>query len=416
MPRQNFTRAARLSILTAFCFLIMVVASGAQIVSTLGTMAFTESNVIFDSAGNLYGTTQGGGGGNCASFGCGTVFELSPASGGTWTFTILYSFTGGTDGQAPAAGLVLDSGGNLYGTTQNGGGSAACADGCGTVFQLLPAGGGTWTETVLHRFSGGIDGSQPVAGLLLDSAGNLYGTAASGGASTAGVVFKLTHSSNGWNETVLHNFIGTDGQYPESALIRDSAGRLYGTTAQGGAHSAGVVYRLAPTSSGWRIALLHDFTGGSDGYLPVGTLTFDAAGSLYGSTQGGGNKKVNLGSGLVYRLSRSGNTWRETVLHTFTGGTDGGLPSAGVTFDAHGNLCGATYGGVPAGCDSFYGCGQIFQLNQSAGKWSLGNLYPIPAWNPSFGGLTRRGTAGNLFFTASDFHYFDFGAVYELTP
>ncbi len=372
--------------------------------------------MIVDSAGNLYGTTQlGGTSQNCQGLGCGTVYELSPNSSGGWTATTLHNFSGGNDGEWPAAGLVRDSAGNLYGTTQNGGGSKGCTYGCGVVFKLSPSTSGAWTETVLYRFTGGNDGSEPVASLTLGSGGVLYGTTSFGGASTAGVVFKLTHSSTGWTQTVLHNFIGTDGQYPESPLTVDSAGNLYGTTAEGGSHNAGVVYRLAPSSRGWTLAVLHNFTGGSDGQDPVGALTFDASGALYGATQYGGSKSATGGSGVVFRLSHSGNLWREAVLYTFTGAADGANPSAGVTFDASGNLYGTTSYGYPTGCNSLFGCGQVFQLTRASGNWALGALYPIPLWLPSLGGLTRN-SAGNLFFTASDQHYFAFGDVYELVP
>jgi uncharacterized repeat protein (TIGR03803 family) len=417
MPYLARSIAVRLATIASVALLCLLSAAfaDAQTVSLVAGTAFTKSNVIVDAAGNLYGTTQGGGTSlNCHGFGCGTVFELSPASGGGWTLTVLHNFSGGNDGQWPAAGLVLDSAGNLYGTTQNGGGSIACTGGCGTVFKVSPSAGGTWTESVLYRFTGGNDGAQPVASLLRDDSGTLYGTAASGGASTGGVVFKLTNSASGWKQTVLHNFVGADGQYPESGLIRDSAGHLYGTTGGGGAHSSGVVYQLANGASGWTIAVLHDFTGGRDGYQPVGNLTLEAD-SLYGATSGGGNKSLNLGSGVVYRVSRSGSAWKETVLHAFTGGADGGIPSAGVTFDPAGNLYGTTDSGAPSGCDSFYGCGQVFQLKQTSGNWTVGNLYPVPSWLPSLGGLTRD-ASGTLFFTASDQHYFAYGNVYQLTP
>jgi uncharacterized repeat protein (TIGR03803 family) len=391
-------------------------AATAQVVNLVSPTAFTESGVITDSAGNLYGTTQiGGTSQNCHALGCGTVFELSPNATGGWTLTTLYSFSGRDDGLGPAAGLVRDSAGNLYGTTQSGGGSKECAYGCGVIFRLSPSTGGVWDETVLYRFTGGSDGSAPVATLTLGSGGSLYGTASLGGASTGGLVFMLERAAGGWKQTVLHNFIGTDGHYPESPLTRDSAGNLYGTTAEGGSHNAGVVYRLAPSSSGWTCEILHNFTGGSDGQQPVGGLTFDASGNLYGTTQFGGNKPGLNGSGVVFRLHPSGNAWREAVLYTFTGGTDGANPSAGVTFDSAVNLYGTTSYGTPAGCKSSYGCGQVFQLTPAAEGWSLGALYPIPQFLPSLGGLTRD-ASGNLFFTASDQQSLKSGDVFELVP
>ena len=390
--------------------------SAAQTVNLVSGTYFTESNVILDDGGSLYGTTQlGGTSQNCQALGCGTVYKLSPNSSGGWTATTLHNFNGGNDGQWPAAGLVRDTAGNLYGTTQNGGGTTGCTYGCGVVFRLSPTIGGGWTETVLYRFTGGIDGAAPVAGITLGSSGTLYGTTSYGGASTAGVVFKLAHSSKGWTETVLHNFVGTDGQYPESPLAIDFAGTLYGSTAQGGSHNAGVVYRLAPSSSGWTLAVLHHFSGGADGQDPVGALSLDTAGNLYGATQYGGTKSGTYGNGVVFRLAHSGNLWREAVLYSFTAGSDGANPSAGVTFDTAGNLYGTTSYGMPSGCNSLFGCGQVFQLIHGTSSWTLGNLYPIPLWLPSLGGIARD-AAGNLFFTASDQHYFAYGDVFELTP
>jgi uncharacterized repeat protein (TIGR03803 family) len=390
--------------------------ANAQTINLVSGTAFTESNVILDSAGNLYGTTQGGGTSqNCKNFGCGTVFAASPVSGGGWTSKVIYNFTGGTDGEAPAAGLALDSAGNLYGTTQNGGGSADCPNGCGTIFELSPNGDGTWTETILHKFTGKNDGSYPLASLIIDPAGNLYGTASDGGAAVGGgVVFKLYNAGGRWKEAVLHNFVGTDGQFPSSALLRDAAGNLYGTTTGGGAHSDGVVFRLAPVSGGWKFSQLHDFTGAADGNQPVGDLAIDSAGRIYGATLLGGYKTDGgPGYGVVYRLANAKGVWRQVVLYTFMGAIDGSNPSAGVAFDLRGNLYGTTEG-TYTNCTT-NGCGQVFQLTRTAGTWNLGNVYPIPSGLTSLGGLTRD-AHGNCFFTASDFHYFAYGDVYELTP
>jgi uncharacterized repeat protein (TIGR03803 family) len=194
-----------------------------------------DAGVIFDAAGNLYGTTTGGGPG-----GAGIVFELTPNGDGTWNESILHGFTGAADGANPSPGsLVFDSGGNLYGTTGAGGSSNQ-----GVVYKLAPNGDGTWTESVLHSFTGGADGGAPGAGVVFDSAGNLYGTTYSGGAAGDGVVFKLVLNSKGWQEVVLHTFLGY-GSHPAGGVILDSAGNLYGT-ASTGTSKGGVVYEITP--------------------------------------------------------------------------------------------------------------------------------------------------------------------------
>src|ERR1035441_332430 len=195
-----------------------------------------RAGLIFDAAGNLYGTTENGG-----TNGVGTVFELTPTAGGGWTETVLYSFCSQancTDGYQPWAGLIFDAAGNLYGTTVYGGTADTTCSYCGTVFELTPNGSGGWTETVLHSFGDGTDGFYPSAGLIFDAAGNLYGTTAMGGTYDYpwdGTVFELTPAAGGgWTEKVLYSFGGgTDGYWPEAGLIFDAAGNLYGTTYSG---------------------------------------------------------------------------------------------------------------------------------------------------------------------------------------
>jgi uncharacterized repeat protein (TIGR03803 family) len=251
-----------------------------------------DAGLIRDAAGNLYGTTIVGGNFNCNSQqGCGVVFELTPNPDGTWTESVLYTFNGGTDGALPTARLAFDAAGNLYGTTAAGGGANA-----GTVFRLTPS-GGAWIETVLHAFTGG-DGAVPIGGLILDATGNLYGTTSSGGSSACGcgVVFKLKHGSGGgWTERLLHSFTGgRDGANPVAGLIRDTAGNLYGAAQFGGAYGDGVVFQLTPTSTGWREKVLHTFAE-QPGLQPVGGLTLDKAGNLYGSTTRCGPSYTCLG-------------------------------------------------------------------------------------------------------------------------
>ncbi len=308
------------------------------------------AGVIRDSAGNLYGTTAYGGiyNSDCIdTSACGVVFKLDPAG----NETVLYNFTGGTDGAFPN-GVVRDSSGNLYGAT---GGVGSDPDN-GGIFELDPAG----TLTVLHSFAGPpADGRDPNAAPIRDAAGNLYGTTSVGGALKnlycpyqCGIVFKLDPAGQ---ETILHNSAGypSDGESPWPGVIGDAAGNLYGTTQVGGASNQGVVFKLDPSGN---VTLLHSFAGPPhDGTDPLGGVTRDAAGNLYGTTNLGGivsRACTNLGCGIVYKLDPAGNL---TVLHRFSG-SDGRNPYAGVTLDSAGNLYGTTfYGGA-------YDLGVVFKI------------------------------------------------------
>ena len=266
------------------------------------------AGLTMDAAGNLYGTTFAGG-----PYNGGTVFELTPSAGGGWTETVLHNFNhDGSDGYTPEAGLVLDAAGDLYGTTHDGGthncGTPQSDDGCGTVFELSPASGGGWTETVLHSFSNnGLDGIYPFAGpLIFDAAGNLYGTTYWGGAYGVGTVFELRPNGGGsWTEAVLHNFKqnGTDGGQPLAGLIFDTVGNLYGTTGLGGTYDSGTVFELTPSGGGgWTESLLYSFcsqNGCPDGNQPQAGLVPDADGNLYGTT----NRTTYDASGTVFELT-----------------------------------------------------------------------------------------------------------------
>jgi uncharacterized repeat protein (TIGR03803 family) len=336
-----------------------------------------STGLISDAAGNLYGTTLVGGNLNdCNRQGCGAVFELSPGSGHGWNETILYAFTGGVDGGSPEGSLIFDSAGNLYGTTYWNGDLSVCGtSGCGVVFKLSPSSGG-WKETVLHTFTGGADGSHPATALVFDTAGNLYGTTYYGGKVNdcggigCGVAFKLSPASNGgWKETVLHTFTGgLDGANPWASLVLDSAGNLYGTAYQGGKISqctgrgtpgCGTIFQLSHGAQGWKTTVLHTFDGAQDGSNPAAGLVFDSAGNLYGTTQQGGNTGACAlsGCGTVFELSHvSGSVWHETVLHAFHAHPDGSNPLGGVAFDPAGNLYGTTYlGGANGG-------GTVFEI------------------------------------------------------
>jgi len=305
-----------------------------------------ESALVFDQEGNLYGTTANGGRNHC-----GIVFELSPSSGGGWTESVLYEFgasKGQTDGCHPYSALVFDMAGNLYGTTNTGGGGiteGACEHGCGTVFKLSPVKGGGWTESVLHNFRGrNNDGENPFDGLVIDQAGNLYGTTFFGGTVFGGTIFQLIPSHGGWKEHVLYNFRGgRDGANPYASLVFDQAGALYGTTLNGGPSSVGTVFKLAPALRGrWKESVLHGFVvGGKDGFYPFAGLILDA-GNLYGTTEfGGAGQKGQKGAGTVYKLApRPGAGWKEEIVFNFSSTQVQRNPAAGLVSDAEGNLFG----------------------------------------------------------------------------
>jgi uncharacterized repeat protein (TIGR03803 family) len=364
------------------------------------------SNLISDASGNLYGTTVWGGSTNCEN-GCGVVFELSPAAGGGYTETTIYTFQGGSDGWSPVTGLIFDASGNLYGTTTAGG-----SGGQGTVFQLTPTAGG-WIKSLVFAFPvSGLSGSYP-QGLVFDASGNLYGTAYQGGAHNAGAIFQLVPSSSGWVEHILHAFSGgNDGSLPGKSLIFDSTGNLYGTAYNGGAHGWGVVFQLAPQVGGtWKEVVLHTFTGGADGAGPGDGLTLDVSGNLYGTTAYGGNttssvcQLIGPGCGVVFKLMPTSSGWREAVMHTFTGSYDGHQPYSNLIFDSAGNAYGtAAYGGNEPSCPYTIGCGTVFKLTPgSGGGWSTSSLHRFT--NKADGSSPVANlfldSAGDLFGTAS---------------
>jgi uncharacterized repeat protein (TIGR03803 family) len=257
---------------------------------TLHTFNFLEqgsmpvAEVAFDQGGNLYGTTlEGGLGINFPHEGNGVVFQLTP-SGGSWTYSDIYKFipNPGDTGGGPTAGVIFDNAGNLYGPDAGGG-----VNGMGTIYELTPSESG-WTETTLYTFPGEHGESFPAGGLIFDSSGNLYGTTSNGGVGGGGTVFELIPSNGSWTLTTLYSFSGS-GCGPEAALVLDGAGNLYGTTFCNGAHGFGNVFKLTPTPTPpWTFTSLHDFENGSDGAFPMSNVVIDSDGNLFGTTVGGG--------------------------------------------------------------------------------------------------------------------------------
>jgi hypothetical protein len=385
-------------------------------------------NLIFDAAGNLYGTSGGG------TYGGGAVLELRPSSDGSWTESVLYSFcslTNCVDGQGPNGPLIFDQAGNLYGTTYSGGTGVNGGLG-GTVFKLTPNSDGSWTESVLYSFCVAgwpcNDGLAPEAGLIFDQAGNLYGTTSgqldcySDGEGGCGNVFKLTPNSDGsWTESVLYTFCSltncTDGEYPEEPLVFDQAGNLYSTAIAGGTVSCelegcGVVFKLEPNSDGsWTETVLHSFCSLKDcrdgGRFPS-NLIIDQAGNLYGATAEGGIYSPY--GGVAFKLTQgTDGSWSEKPLYQFGSGKDGAYIVTPGGFQA-GSLYGVTWSGGNPTC----GCGVVFKLTPGPnGGWHETRPWTFsghPAANPT---SVILDTAGNIYGTVGGGPG---GSVFEITP
>src|SRR5271165_1283741 len=298
-------------------------------------------DVVFGPDGSLYGAAGGGGDPYCN---CGLVFKLRPSPTSPcsvfspWNETVLYAFTGSAgDGAYPYSGVIFDRAGNIYGTTEAGGG------GLGTAYQLTPS-SGQWTETVIDKFRYPTNG--PYSAMIMDAAGNLYDTTGDGT-----VVFELSPSPYGWVETVLHNFKGgLYGGLAYGGLVMDQAGNLYGATADGGTHNGGVIYDLSPSGNGWTFQILYNFSGAEG---PFASLTMDGAGNLYGMTFADGPQQA----GSVFELSPSSGGWTFTDLHDFSFQTEY-FPEGGVTLDANGSLFGMTSQG------GAYGHGVVWEITR----------------------------------------------------
>jgi uncharacterized repeat protein (TIGR03803 family) len=354
--------------------------------------------VIFDTAGNLYGTTVAGGANDE-----GTVFELIP-NGGVWTEQTLYSFcprikcADGSD----AGGVIFGAAGNLYGTTYTGG-----AYNHGTVFELVNN-NGAWTEKVLHSFTGGNDGSGPVGGLVLDASGNLYGTTLFGGAYHGGTVFELMPNNGTWTEKALHWFReqGKGGFNPNTTLVLDKSGNIYGTTPNGGTYGHGIVFELMLSNGHWMEKPLHSFNMNSKGGYTPGGVILDSAGNLYGTNSAGGL----YGGGTAFELVPTDGTWTLKVLVAFKPNKFGPVGLLGLTLGKSGNLFGAT------GQGGTNGLGTVFELIPNKGTWSRKLVFSFNQdANEPVGWLTLD-ASGNLYGITHHGGTDGFGVVYEITP
>jgi uncharacterized repeat protein (TIGR03803 family) len=357
------------------------------------------TGLALDGGGNLYGTTVVGG-----SYTCGTVFRLVPQTNPPWQEATLYNFTCYGDGKNPHGGVILDPQGNLDGTTVAGGNGGTCTgDGCGVVFQLKSS-----VESVLYSFTGGNDGFGPGGGLVFDTAGNLYGTTPDGGAHSQGVLYQVSRNGKHWREIVLHAFSGgKDGGVGSlGSLLIDASGNLFGVTEVGGAHGAGTVFELPATSK--KMITLYAFKGTPDAASPYGGLVADAHGNLYGTTYYGGAH----GLGTAYELVRNAQgKYRERVLYSFQGGADGSSSTSTLVFGASNELYGTTSAGGGT-CD----CGTIFKVSAASGKESV--LHRFGAGTDgaySYYGLTKA-TNGVLYGTTVAGGSFNQGTVFEFTP
>lgn len=371
---------------------------------------YADTGLVIDRAGNIYGTTIQGG-----THASGTVFRLTPSGG----HIVLYSFNGGADGSEPYKGVTLDAAGNLYGTTVAGG-DTSCDGGCGVVYKLTKS-DGTWTQSVIHAFTGGADGSGAGSPLIFDKQGNIYGMTPAGGVMGGcfgmgcGVIFRLTPDATGhWNFRVLHTFTGgADGFGGSAGRLLIAHGHLYGVATSGGANGQGVAFELTPTRTGeWKFKTIYAFKVQPDAGSPFGGLISDKFGDLYGTTYFGGAN----GLGSVYKLERHGTSWNETVLYSFQGGSDGDSPLSTLVFDSAGNLYGTTSVDGDPGC----ACGTIFRLSPGTnGRWTetVVHTFTGPAGDGSFPypGMVAD-SSGHFYGAARNGGMNDDGVIYKFVP
>lgn len=365
-----------------------------------GDGEYLDTELVRDSAGNLYGTTVQGG-----AYASGTVFQVTPAG----VHTVLYNFTGGRDGGEPYKGVTLDAQGSLYGTAVTGGGGL-CDGGCGVVFKLTNS-GGVWTQTVIHAFKGA-DGSGPGSPVALDRDGNVYGTTPTGGAYGMGTLYVIKPNGGNWKFGVIHTFTGgaDGGGGSAGKLLIDPTGKIYGACTVGGVNGLGTIYEVSRVNGRITFTTLYAFQDSPDGGLPYGGLVFDKSGNLYGTTYYAGANDL----GTVYTLIRNNGTWTEKVLYSFQGGADGSSPISTLVADRHGNFYGTT-----SADGGSCGCGTIFRMTPStSGTWTETPIYRFPGapgLGNAYNGIITDG-AGNFYGTTVHGGTADDGAIYEFTP
>jgi uncharacterized repeat protein (TIGR03803 family) len=435
-----FPGMPRVMLALATCLLPLLTAIPAQAQNYSVIHAFTGAGdgdgpkaTLTLNGGILYGTTTYGGGVNGRNcdphhVGCGTVFQMKQHNN-AWIFTPLYQFTGFGDGQRPVAPVVFGPGGLLYGSAIWGGnvGTQDCNfGGCGVVFTMHPTATAchaalcNWIQNPIYQFASLPDGFEPTGNMAFDPVGNLYGITTYGGnlnceseETGCGTVFELVRSGSGWSKSTLYLFHGVDGEFPTGGIVRDSAGVLYGTTADGGANDFGTVFALTPSGSGYTRTTIHDFQNTDDGEDPQGGLVMDAAGNLYGTTQAGGNGH----GGTVFELSPSGGSWTFTVLASLLNPNLGGGPLGALAFDAAGNLYGTS------AFNGANGCGYVFKLTHSGGQWTFSDLHDFTC--DAAGGKPEAGPTldanGNIFGVADygppcTISQQGCGIIWEITP
>jgi len=350
------------------------------------------AGLAMDAEQNLYGTASSGG-----QYGGGVVFKATRAG----KEMVMHSFGKAADGSSPEGSLILDASGNLYGTTFSGG-----TAGAGTVFKISTKG----KESILYSFAGGADGANPVSGLAMDASGNLYGTTSAGGAYSAGTVFEVSASGQ---HTVLYSFgsIANDGTDPVAGVTLDTQGNLYGTAAAGGLYSYGTVFELSPSGSNWTENILHNFELQDDGGTPYAGLIFDHSGNLYGAATQGGAGGSN-GGGTVFELTPSGGSWTFSVIYSLTGwGISGTFRD--LLFDASTGVIYAT-----THCDGDYDAGTVYELKPSAGTWSYTELYTFTGGTDGYYVFSNlvMDKGGNLYGTTNTGGANDYGEIFKVKP
>jgi uncharacterized repeat protein (TIGR03803 family) len=416
VPRNHLLAAVSLWVLVGALTVATtrpVQAQTYQVIHNFGGLvdgAKPVAGVTIDQAGNLFGTTYGGGA-HGGLQGYGVVYKLA-LRGSSWLLTPLYNFEAGQDGAYPTAPPVIASNGVLYGNTRGGAGTR-CNEGigCGTLYELQPPAGICgrvqcyWNESVLYRFTGSTDGGNPVGTLTLDASGNMYGATNAGGDTGSGVAFKLARSGGTWTQNVIYSFdTPSDGLQPVSTLTFDASGNLLGVAGSGGAHNFGTIFKLTEGGLGWSISNIFDF---DDTLYGAGDLLRDSDGNFFGAAGAGGE----FGHGAVFELSPADGGWNLQVIYSFEQGGIG--PSGGLAMDVTGNLYGTTlYQG------DFHD-GTVFKLSPSNGSWTYTDLHDFSGGaddgcNP-YGGVSLDRN-GNLFGTTYNCGASDNGVVWEVAP